>query len=271
VSAELRLIDSHCHVAESEFDADRDAVLDRAAAAGVTTLVCVGATGAVDSNRPALALAGTRHGVRVVVSVGIHPHDASTADDGSLALLREFARAPGVVALGETGLDYYYDHSPRAAQREAFARTAAMARELELPLVVHVRDAHRDAAEVLREEPVSRAGGVIHCFTGDAEDARRYLDLGLHLSVSGIVTFRNADALRQAVRSIPEDRLLIETDAPFLAPIPHRGKRNEPAHVRLVAEAVAQVQGRPFEAVARTTAVNASQVFRLDPPAHERT
>jgi TatD DNase family protein len=271
VSAEPLLIDSHCHVAESEFDADRDAVLDRAAAAGVTTLVCVGATGAVDSNRPALALAGMRRGVRVVASVGIHPHDACTADDASLALLREFASAPGVVALGETGLDYYYDHSPRAAQREAFARSAAMARELELPLVVHVRDAHRDAADVLREEPLSEAGGVIHCFTGDADDARRYLDLGLHLSVSGIVTFRNADALRQAVRTIPEDRLLIETDAPFLAPVPHRGKRNEPAHVRLVAEAVAQVQGRPFEAVARTTAVNACRVFRLDPPAPERT
>jgi TatD DNase family protein len=237
----------------------------------VTTLVCVGATGAVDRNRPALALAGMRRGVRVVASVGIHPHDASTADDASLALLREFANAPGVVALGETGLDYYYDHSPRAAQREAFARTAAMARELDLPLVVHVRDAHRDAADVLREEPLSEAGGVIHCFTGDADDARRYLDLGLHLSVSGIVTFRNADALRQAVRTIPEDRLLIETDAPFLAPVPHRGKRNEPAHVRLVAEAVAQVQGRPFDTVARTTAANASRVFRLDPPAHEGT
>jgi TatD DNase family protein len=271
VSAEPFLIDSHCHVAESEFDGDRDAVLDRAADAGVTTLVCVGATGAVDSNRPALALAGTRRGVRVVASVGIHPHDASTADDGALAQLRRFAAAPGVVALGETGLDYYYEHSPRAAQREAFARTAAMARELDLPLVVHVRDAHRDAAEVLREEPLSAAGGVIHCFTGDADDARRYLDLGLHLSVSGIVTFRNADALRQALRLIPEDRLMIETDAPFLAPIPHRGKRNEPAHVRLVAEAVAQVQGRPFEAVARTTAANAARVFHLGPPAPEGT
>ncbi len=271
MSAEALLIDSHCHVAEPEFDGDRDAVLDRAAAAGVTTLVCVGATGPVDSNRPTLALTGMRRGVRVVASVGIHPHDASTADDAALALLREFARVPGVVALGETGLDYYYDHSPRAAQREAFARTAAMARELDLPLVVHVRDAHREAADVLREEPLARAGGVIHCFTGDGDDARRYLDLGLHLSVSGIVTFRNADALRQAVRSIPEDRLLIETDAPFLAPIPYRGKRNEPAHVRLVAEAVAHVQGRRFEDVARTTAANTSRVFRLDPPGHEWT
>jgi TatD DNase family protein len=271
VSAGPLLVDSHCHVAEREFDADRDAVLERAAAAGVTTLVCVGATGPVEDNAPTIALAGMRRGVRVVASVGIHPHDASTADETALAALRRFAAAPGVVALGETGLDYHYEHSPRAAQRAAFARTAAMARELDLPLVVHVRDAHRDAVDVLRGEPLTETGGVIHCFTGDTDDARRYLDLGLHLSVSGIVTFRNADALRQAVRSIPEDRLLVETDAPFLAPAPHRGKRNEPAHVRLVAEAVAGIQGRPFEAVAGTTAANARRLFRLPPAPDETT
>jgi TatD DNase family protein len=270
VSAEPLLVDSHCHVAEREFDADRDAVLERAAAAGVTTLVCVGATGRVDDNGPTLALAGAHSGVQVVASVGIHPHDAATADDAALAALRRMAAAVGVVALGETGLDYFYEHSPRAAQRNAFARTAALARELDLPLVVHVRDAHRDAVDVLREEPLSGAGGMIHCFTGDADDARRFLDLGLYLSVSGIVTFRNADALRQAVRSIPDDRLLIETDAPFLAPVPHRGRRNEPAHVRLVAQAVAEVQGRPFEAVARSTAANAARLFRLPPPASSR-
>ena len=271
MSAGPLLVDSHCHVAEREFDADRDAVLERAAAAAVTTIVCVGATGRVETNAPAIELAGMRRGVRVVASVGIHPHDASSADDAALATLRRFASAPGVVALGETGLDYYYEHSPRAAQRAAFARTAAMARELDLPLVVHVRDAHREAVEVLRSEPLGPAGGVIHCFTGDTDDARAYLDLGLHISISGIVTFRNADALRQAVRSIPADRLLVETDAPYLSPAPHRGKRNEPAHVRLVAEAVAEVQGQPFEAVARTTRANAERLFRLLPTPHEDT
>jgi TatD DNase family protein len=267
VSDAPELIDSHCHVAEPEFDADRDAVLARAAAAGVTTVVCVGAVGRVDNNGPTLALTGTREGVRVVATVGIHPHDAATADDAALAVLRRMAAADGVVALGETGLDYHYEHSPRAAQLDAFARTAALARELGLPLVVHVRDAHADAAAVLRAQWPD-AGVVIHCFTGDADDARRYLDLGLLLSISGIVTFRAADALREAVRLIPEERLLVETDAPFLAPVPHRGKRNEPEHVRVVAEAVAQVRGERFEAVAEATTANARQLFRL---AHENT
>jgi TatD DNase family protein len=259
----VTLIDSHCHVAEPEFDTDRDAVLAHAAAAGVSTIVCVGAVGSVDGNGPTLALAGLREGVRVVATVGIHPHDAATANDAAFETLRGLAALPGVVALGETGLDYHYDHSPRSAQRDAFARTTALARELGLPLVVHVRDAHADAAELLRSESLGSAGGVVHCFTGDAADASRYLDLGLHLSVAGIVTFRNADKLRDAVRSIPGNRLLVETDAPFLAPMPHRGKRNEPAHVRVVAEAVATVRGQPFEVLAEATTANARRLFRL--------
>jgi TatD DNase family protein len=267
VSDAPELIDSHCHVAEPEFDADRDAVLARAAAAGVTTVVCVGAVGRVDNNGPTLALAGTHGGVRVAATVGIHPHDAVTADDAALGVLRRMASAPGVVALGETGLDYHYEHSPRAAQLDAFARTAALARTLDMPLVVHVRDAHADAAAVLRAERPD-SGVVIHCFTGDAADARRYLDLGMLLSISGIVTFKTADALREAVRLIPDDHLLVETDAPFLAPVPHRGKRNEPQHVRVVAEAVAAVRGAGFEAVAATTTANARRFFRL---VHETT
>jgi TatD DNase family protein len=263
VSALPALVDSHCHVAEPEFDADRDAVLARAAAAGVTTVVCVGAVGRVDNNGPTLALAGTRGGVRVVASVGIHPHDAVTADEAAFATLRRMAAADGVVALGETGLDYHYEHSPRPAQLDAFARTAALARGLGLPLVVHVRDAHADAAALLRAEPPGEAGGVIHSFTGDADDARRYLDLGLYLSISGIVSFHNTGALREAVRLIPLARLLVETDAPFLAPVPHRGKRNEPGHVRLVAEAVAAVRNEPFAAVAEATTANARRLFRL--------
>ena len=267
MSGSPTLIDSHCHIAEPEFDADRDAVLARAAAAGVTTVVCVGAVGRVEDNAPTLALAGVRGGVRVVATVGIHPHDAASVDEAALAALRRMAASDGVVALGETGLDYHYERSPRAAQLDAFARTAALARELRLPLVVHVRDAHADAAAVLRAEPPA-AGAVIHCFTGDGDDARRYLDLGLLLSISGIVTFRNADSLRTAVRLIPGDRLLVETDAPFLAPVPHRGKRNEPQHVRLVVEAVASVRGEAFGTVAEATNANARRLFRL---VHETT
>ena len=260
---EPTLVDSHCHVAEPDFDADRDAVLARAAANGVTTLVCVGATGPAAANAAAVALVG-RHGpVEVVSTVGVHPHHADTADDEAFALLERLAGAPGVVGVGETGLDYHYDHSPRPAQQAAFARTVHLARRLGLPLVVHVREAHGDAAAILAAEGATGVGGVIHCFTGDAADARRYLDLGFHVSVAGIVTFRNADALRDAVRAVPLDRLLVETDAPYLAPVPHRGRRNEPAWVRVVAEAVAVVRGEPYAAVAEATAANARRLFRL--------
>ena len=257
------LVDSHCHVAEPEFDADRDAVLARAAEAGVGTIVCVGATGPVASNEPALALAGERAGVRIAVAVGVHPHNADTLDDAALAALTRMAAAPGVVAVGETGLDYYYEHSPRDAQRTAFARTVALARSVGLPLVVHVRDAHADAAAILARENAAAVGGVIHCFTGTRDDVRPYLDLGFHVSVAGIVTFKNAASLREAVREVPLDRLLVETDAPFLAPVPHRGRRNEPAHVRVVAEAVAATRGDTFTTVAEATTANAARLFRL--------
>jgi TatD DNase family protein len=257
------LVDSHCHVAEAEFDADRDAVLARAAAAGVSVLVCVGATGPADHNASAVALAGRREPVVIVATVGVHPHHASTADDAAFATLERFAAAPGVVGLGETGLDFHYDFSPRSAQRAAFARSIALARQLDLPLVVHVREAHAEAADLLRTEGDGALAGVIHCFTGDRHDARRYLDLGFHVSVAGIVTFKNAESLRDAVRTVPLDRLLVETDAPFLAPVPYRGKRNEPAWVRNVAESVATVRGEPFDAVAAATTANARRLFRL--------
>src|SRR5439155_1673921 len=211
---------------------DREDVLQRAAASGVSTLVCVGATGPAQTNARALALVGRQGPVGIVATVGVHPHHASTADDAAFALLERLARAPGVVAIGETGLDFHYNFSPPAAQRAAFARTVALARAVGLPLVVHVREAHVEAAELLGAEGAAAVGGVIHCFTGGRDDARRYLDLGFHISVAGIVTFKNADALRAAVRAVPRDRLLVETDAPYLAPVPHRGRRNEPADMR---------------------------------------
>jgi len=259
----VALVDSHCHLAEPDFDADREAVLARAAAAGVTTLVCVGATGRVESNFPAVALAGRQGPVEIVATVGIHPHDAASADDSAFATLGRLAASPGVVGIGETGLDFHYDRSPRPAQRAAFARTVALARTTGRPLVVHVREAHAEAAAILQAEDAAAVGGVIHCFTGDRDDARRYLDLGFAISVAGIVTFKNADALRVAVRAVPLDRLLVETDAPYLAPVPHRGRRNEPAHVRVVAEAVARVRGEPLATVAAATTANARRLFAL--------
>ncbi len=257
------LVDSHCHVAEPEFDADREAVLARAAASGVVLLVCVGATGPVEKNAPTVALAGRQEPVEIVATVGVHPHDAVTADDAAFARLERLAATKGVVGLGETGLDFHYNHSPRPAQVEAFARTIALARTVSLPLVVHVREAHREAADILRQERAGEVGGVIHCFTGDRHDATRYLDLGFHLSVAGIVTFKTADTLRDAVRTIPPDRLLIETDAPYLAPVPHRGRRNEPAWVRRVAEEIATVRGESLAAVAHATTANARRLFRI--------
>ncbi|TMA48669.1 MAG: TatD family deoxyribonuclease [Deltaproteobacteria bacterium] len=261
MSEPVALVDSHCHLAEPDFDADREAVLARAAAAGVTTVVCVGATGPVESNFPAVALAGRKAPVEIVATVGIHPHDASSADDAAFATLARLAASPGIVAVGETGLDFHYDRSPRAVQRAAFARTVALARAVGRPLVVHVREAHAEAAAILAAEGAAAVGGVIHCFTGDRDDARRYLDLGFSISVAGIVTFKNAEALRDAVRATPLDRLLVETDAPYLAPVPHRGRRNEPAHVRVVAEAVAAVRGEPLATVAAATTANARRLF----------
>jgi len=266
VSEPLALVDSHCHLAEPDFDTDRDAVLARAAAAGVAQIVCVGATGPVESNFPAVALAGRQAPVSIVATVGIHPHDASTADDAAFEALAGLATRPGVVAVGETGLDFHYDRSPRPAQRAAFARTVALARSCGRPLVVHVREAHADAATILRAEGADAVGGVIHCFTGERADVRPYLDLGFSISVAGIVTFKNADPLRDAVRAVPLDRLLVETDAPYLAPVPHRGRRNEPAYVRLVAETVAAVRGEPFPAVAAATTANARRLFSLPAP-----
>jgi TatD DNase family protein len=264
VSRASGLVDSHCHVAEPDFDADRDDVLARAAASGVGTLVCVGATGPAAANAAAVALVGRRGPLEIVATVGIHPHHAGAADDAAFVALERFAVLPGVVGVGETGLDFHYDRAPRPAQRAAFARSVHLARALGRPLVVHVREAHAEAAALLAAEGSRGVGGVIHCFTGDRSDARRYLDLGFHLSVAGIVTFRNADVLRDAVRALPLDRLLVETDAPYLAPVPHRGRRNEPAHVRLVAEAVAAVRGEPFATVAEATTANARRLFRLD-------
>ncbi|HSV08609.1 MAG TPA: TatD family hydrolase [Candidatus Binatus sp.] len=257
------LVDSHCHLAEPDFDAERAEVLARAAANGVTGIVCVGATGPAAENARAVALTGRSGPVEIVAAVGVHPHHASTADDAAFATLTRLAGQPGVVALGETGLDFHYDHSPRPAQRTAFARTVRLAQTLGLPVVIHIREAHAEAVDILRAVGTAPIDGVIHCFTGERDDARRYLDLGLHISVSGIVTFKQAAGLRDAVRTVPLDRLLVETDAPYLAPVPHRGRRNEPAHVRLVAEAVAALHGRPLAEVAAATTANARRVFRF--------
>jgi len=254
------LIDSHCHL-DMDFDADREVMLARARAAGVGAMVTIGASGAFSANAAAVALAAAHD--EIYATVGVHPHEAATVTDAALAQLEALAAAPKVVAIGETGLDYHYEHSPRAAQREAFARFIELARALGLPVVVHLREADDDAVAVMQAAGARETGGVIHCFSGDAASARRFLDLGFHISFSGIVTFKTADALREAARFVPRDRLLVETDAPFLAPIPYRGRRNEPALVVQTAALLAELRGEPIAALARATAENTRRLFRL--------
>jgi TatD DNase family protein len=255
------LIDSHCHLDEPRFAADRDAVMARARAAGVTCMVTIGASDAMQANHDAIALAQAY--AEVYATVGVHPHAARTVSEAVVDTIRGLAATPKVVAIGETGLDYYYDNSPRPQQQEAFRLFTRLARELGLPLVVHLRDAYADAERILREERAAEVGGIIHCFSGDRAAARAFLDLGFDLSFSGIVTFKNADELRAVARMVPGDRFLIETDAPFLAPVPQRGKRNEPAFVVHTAAAIAAVRQQPLAEVAALTRANTARRLRL--------
>lgn len=256
----VTLVDSHCHL-DMDFDADRAAVLARARAAGIGAMVTIGASGAFAANRAAVALAAAHDEIQA--TVGVHPHEAASVTDAVLDAVAALAARPKVVAIGETGLDYHYEHSPRPAQRAAFARFIQLARRLGLPIVVHLREADDDAVDILRAERAGEVGGVIHCFSSDAAAARRFLDLGLHISFSGIVTFKTAEPLREAARLVPADRLLVETDAPFLAPIPYRGRRNEPALIVQTASVLAAVRGETLAQVATATAANARRLFRF--------
>lgn len=255
----LRWTDDHCHLGwEGDAPADPalvDAMVAEARAAGVERLISVG----TDAARSAEAVAAAaRHPGVVWATVGLHPHDASQGLDGLAALLAE----PGVVAVGECGLDYHYDHSPRDVQRRAFADQVALAQEHDLALVIHTREAWDDTFAVLDTEGVPERT-VFHCFTGGPDEARACLDRGGHLSFSGIVTFRSADDVRAAAALCPLDRALVETDSPYLAPVPHRGRPNRPALVPLVGAAVAEAMGTTAEAVAEATWANAERVYRL--------
>lgn len=256
------LIDSHCHLDEHRFHEDRDAVIQRARAAGVDRMITIGASGALQANYDAVAIAEAHP--FIFATVGMHPHVAKTVTEEVIEQLRRLARRTRVVAIGETGLDYYYDHSPRPQQQEVFRRFIHLARELALPLSIHLRDAYDDAIQILRDEQAQDVGGVIHCFSSDRPVARQLLDLNFDLSFSGTVTFKNAEELRAVAREVPADRFLVETDAPFLAPMPHRGKRNEPAFILHTAAAIAAVRGQTLEAVAEQTTATTVQRFQLE-------
>ena len=254
------LIDSHAHIQGKEFANEREALIARARAAGVEKIIAVGGAGDMSSNTEAVSLAARFEDV--YATVGMHPHDAKDVGTDELQALRELATSPKVVAIGETGLDYYYNHSAHEVQRRVFRQLIHMARDTGLPIVVHERDAAQEAADLLRAEgPELR--GVIHCFTGSYEAARAYLDLGFYLSFTGIITFKNAEALREVVRQVPLQRMFVETDSPFLTPVPYRGKRNEPAYVRFVAETVAKIKNLDLEEVAWVTTDNVRSLFRI--------
>jgi TatD DNase family protein len=256
------LIDSHAHLDFEDYERDLDAVVERARAAGVGRIVVIGLWRAPGQFGNALELAG-RQPELFSATLGVHPHDCARVPEADWLELERRAADPRVVGVGETGLDFHYDHSPRPVQEASFRRSVAAARSAGKPVVVHVREADDACVRILREEGIPSAGGVIHCFTGDAARAAAYLDMGLYLSVAGVVTFKAAEDLREAVRRVPRDRLLVETDCPFLAPIPYRGKRNEPAYVARTAECVAGLWGvSPDEAAAITTG-NARRLFRL--------
>ena len=255
------LIDTHCHLADPKLYGDLEAVLARAAGAGVTTIVSVGAIGPIENDRRTVEIAESR--TRVFAAVGVHPHDARDCDAARIAELRGLARSKKVVAIGETGLDFHYMHSPPGVQEAALQRHLELAGELGLPVVIHCRGGEQRVMEIVREAGMPRGGGVIHCFTGDAAAARGFVQLGFCISFSGILTFRNANAIRAAAAAVPEDRVMVETDAPYLAPDPYRGKRNEPAFVVRTLEVLARIRGVEPDRLGAQIAANAARLFRL--------
>ncbi len=256
----IELFDTHAHLQFPEFGADLDAVLERARAAGVRHMVTIGTS--VETSRAAIALA-QRH-PDVSAAVGVHPHDAGGADDAALAQVERLAQSsPKVVAIGETGLDFFRNLSSRDSQERLFRWQLGLARRLGKPALIHCRDAHAEVLAICAEEGVEQIGGIMHCFSGDAAVARRVLDLGLVISIAGPVTYPNARALPDVVRLAPADRLVVETDCPFLPPQGYRGKRNEPAYIALTAARVAELRREPPELVAEQTTATARRLFGL--------
>ncbi|MDA8164402.1 MAG: TatD family hydrolase [Desulfobacteraceae bacterium] len=256
----VSLIDTHCHLDMKAYAGDLEQVLARAAGAGVRQVLSIGID--LESSRRAVALAGRHEGV--FAAVGIHPHHVEGVGERDYEELRDLAAAPRVVGYGEIGIDLVKQYAPAPLQLEHFRRQIRLARDLVLPLIIHDRGAHKEVMAVLREEGPFPAGGVMHCFSGDAALAREVVALGFHISVPGVVTFNKAETLQEAVRATPLDRLLVETDGPFLAPVPYRGKRNEPACVLYTAQKVAELKKTDLAVVARATTANARRLFRLE-------
>lgn len=256
-------VDSHAHIDGLEFDADRDEVIQRAHAAGVTTILNVG-TGDPHSGVFERAIELGRKSPSIYTAIGVHPHDARFYDDSVESLIKQLLASARVVAWGEIGLDFHYDNSPRDTQIEVFRRQLRAARECDVPVIIHTREAESETVEILRSEYASATRrGVFHCFTGSKELAQQAIERDFLISFSGIVTFRKAEDLREIAKQLPLENLLIETDCPFLAPVPHRGNRNEPAYVVEVARCIAELRGLQIEEVAQVTTENFKRFLRI--------
>lgn len=257
------LIDTHCHLDPEHCGQGPDVLLERARAEGVGGVVCIG-VGGLPQARFAVELAEQR--ADVAATVGVHPHDAASHDSVLDAALKELLERSSVIAVGEVGLDFHYDHSPRERQREVFVHYIHLARELGLPLVIHTRSAPAETLALLRSEGADQVGGVIHCFSEDRDFAEQALDLGFYLSFSGIVTFKSARQIQDVAAWAPLDRILVETDSPYLAPVPHRGKTNEPAFVVHTARFIADLRGTSLGAIAEASTANTRALFQRLPP-----
>ena len=255
----IRLFDSHCHLDDERFDGDVQEVFSRMAEHGVTACTCVGSD--LPTSEKCMGLA--KQNDMVYAAVGIHPHEAKTAETGYLRQLEEWLSQNYVVALGEIGLDYYYDHSPRDVQQRVFNEQLELAYHLNMPVILHVRDAHGDVLDILRCRKDRLSGGIVHCYSGSADSAQEYLQMGYYLSFAGPVTYKNAKKPNEAALAVPLNRLLIETDSPYLAPVPLRGKRNEPANVRFVCDHLAALRGTAPQEMAEITFQNACRIYGL--------
>ena len=253
------LFDSHAHIDDEKFDADREQVIHRAIENGVTGIINVGCSMA--SSARSVALAAQYESI--YAAVGIHPHDAEGTLSTDYEQLAEWCKQEKVVAIGEIGLDYYRDLTPRDVQRAVFIRQIDVARQMNMPLIIHDRDAHSDIFDIIKKEAKGLCG-VLHCYSGSLEMAKEFIKLGFYISIAGPVTFKNAAKLPEVVVGVPLERLLIETDCPYLTPHPYRGKRNEPAYVRMVAEQVASLRGIELSALAEATCVNVKKLFNIN-------
>lgn len=255
------LFDSHTHLDIGPLRQDVGGVLARARAAGVTRVVAVDCCRSLPAAGQSIDLARAHAGVHA--ALGVHPHDAKHASDALLERIEALASQPEVVAVGEMGLDYHYLRSPAELQREAFRRQLRLARRVEKPVILHLREATTDALEILKDEGLPAAGGIVHCYSEGPRELEDFLPLGLYVAFSGIVTFPTATALQEAARQVPEERLLVETDAPYLAPVPHRGKTNEASLLPHTAACLARLRGVPLPALAAQTTANALQIFGI--------